>query len=260
MMTHALRTNRIRLLLVDDHVLFRESLGRLLTSEPDFDVVGDCGTAVEARAMMERCSIDVILLDFDLGSTHTSSFISTLYQAGYGGKILMVTAGMTPADSAVALRSGASGIFLKHNSPTVLAQAIRMVANGAAWVDQRAMQLIVEGKGAPDDARDRALTEREQRVLQGVFEGLANKEIGVRIGVSEGAVKATLQQLFQKTGVRTRSQLVRIALEDSFAATGNRFDARTRSGFRQAPGRKIAKRWPKDAWPASHRHATFEQL
>ena len=63
------------------------------------------------------------------------------------------------------------------------------------------------------------LTEREEQVLQGVFEGLANKEIGARLRVSESAVKATLQQLFRKTNVRTRSQLVRIALEGSFATT-----------------------------------------
>src|SRR5476649_1381206 len=99
MMTHGLRTNRIRLLLVDDHVLFRESLSRLLASEPDFDVVGDCGTAQDACAMVERHAIDVILLDFDLGGPHSNSLIATLYQAGYAGKILMVTAGMTPADT-----------------------------------------------------------------------------------------------------------------------------------------------------------------
>ena len=249
MMTHGLRTNRIRLLLVDDHVLFREGLGRLLGSEPDFDVVADCGTASDARAIVARGLIDVILLDFDLGGAPPATFISALYETGYAGKVLMVTAGMTPADSARALRVGASGVFLKNNSPAVLAQAIRMVANGAMWVDQRAMQHIAEVRDARGDGRDaRALTEREQRVLDGVFEGLANKEIGTRIGVSEGAVKATLQQLFQKTGVRTRSQLVRIALEQG-----------TPSGFDQAAGRKIAARWPKDASSTPHRHATFGQ-
>ena len=116
----------------------------------------------------------------------------------------MVTAGMTPADTGGVLRSGASGVFLKNCSPIVLAQAIRMVANGSAWVDQRAMQVIADGRDACGATRERgALTEREQRVLACVCEGLANKEIGMRIGVSEGAVKATLQQLFQKTGVRS---------------------------------------------------------
>jgi len=75
-----------------------------------------------------------------------------------------------------------------------------------------------EGQGDQEAAPERPpLTEREQQVLQGVFEGLANKEIGVRLGVSESAVKSTLQQLFRKTRVRTRSQLVRVALEGSFA-------------------------------------------
>ena len=249
MMTHSLRTNRIRLLLVDDHVLFREGLARLLGSELDFDVVADCGTASDVRAIVARGAIDVILLDFDLGGAPASTVIVMLYEAGYAGKVLMVTAGMTPADLARSLRAGASGVFLKNNSPALLAQAIRMVASGTAWVDQRAMQHLADGRDTRSGARVAgALTDREQRVLDGVFEGLGNKEIGTRIGVSEGAVKATLQQLFQKTGVRTRSQLVRIALERSAP-----------SGFEQAAGRKIAARWPEDASSASPRHATFDQ-
>jgi DNA-binding NarL/FixJ family response regulator len=90
------------------------------------------------------------------------------------------------------------------------------------------------------------LTEREQRVLQGVFEGLGNKEIGAGLGVSVSAVKATLQQLFHKTGVRTRSQLVRIALERNLARAPVR-----RSGpddaVRRPAGQRIADMWPTDA-------------
>src|ERR1700732_2794617 len=131
----------IQLLLVDDHILFRESLRRLLTSEPDFDVVGDCGTTSEACAIVERCTIDLILLDFDLAGPSASQCIPALRRAGYEGQILMVTAGMTADESSTALKLGASGIFLKHNSPSMLTQVILLVAGGATCVGERAQQL-----------------------------------------------------------------------------------------------------------------------
>jgi len=206
----------IRLLLLDDHVLFRESLSRLLASEPDFEMVGECGTASEALERLKRHPVDVVLLDFDLGEEHGNQFISAARRGGYTGRVLMVTAGMSAAESSSALQMGASGIFMKHNSPGTLAKAIRMVAAGEMWVDPKVIQMMADGihqRGEPNVRR--AFTERERQVLRGIFEGLTNKEIAGQIGVTEGAVKATLQQLFQKTRVRTRSQLVRIALEES---------------------------------------------
>jgi len=206
----------IRLLLLDDHVLFRESLSRLLASEPDFEMVGHCGTAAEALDLLARAPVDVILLDYDLGDDHGSRFIESARRAGFQGKVLMVTAGMNAAESSGAIRLGASGIFLKHDSPSNLAQAIRLVAAGEMWVDQRVIQMLAESVPSHEEPSIRKLlTEREQQVLQGLFEGLTNKEIAAQLAVSESAVKATLQQLFQKTHVRTRSQLVRIALESS---------------------------------------------
>lgn len=208
----------IRLLLLDDHILFREGLSRLLASEPDFEMSGHCGTPAEALAVLRRSSIDIVLLDFDLGEDHGSHFISSARDAGYTGKFLMITAGMTATESSIALQLGASGIFLKHNSPVTLARAIRLVATGEMWVDQRVIQLMADGVHQREEQGIRKmLTDREQQVLRCIFEGLTNKEIATQIGVSEGAVKATLQQLFQKTRVRTRSQLVRIALEASLA-------------------------------------------
>jgi DNA-binding NarL/FixJ family response regulator len=207
---------RIRLLLLDDHVLFRESLSRLLASEPDFEIAGNCGAAAEALGVLQKAPVDVILLDFDLGEDHGNEFLNTARRAGFGGKVLMVTAGMSAMESSIALQAGASGVFLKHNSPGTLAKAIRMVAEGEMWVDPRVIQAMADGvRHGEEQAARKLLTEREQEVLRGIFEGLSNKEIATGIGVSESAVKATLQQLFQKTRVRTRSQLVRIALETS---------------------------------------------
>jgi len=212
--------NRIQLLLVDDHILFREGLSRLLASEPGLEIAGSCGTAAEALEVLKLTSVDLILLDFDLGGDHVSQLISSARRQGFAGKILMVTAGMSANESSVAIRLGASGIFLKENSPATLAKAIRMVIGGEAWVDQKVMRLLAAAVDESDDQSSaRVLTTREQEVLQGVFEGLANKEIATQLSVTESGVKATLQQLFQKTGVRTRSQLVRIALERSLGTT-----------------------------------------
>ena len=212
---------RIRLLLIDDHVLFRESLSRLLASEADFDMVADCGTTREALEILERRQVDLVLLDFDLGEDHGSQCITAIRRAGHAQPILMVTAGMTATESAAALGLGASGIFLKHSAAGALAQAIRLIAGGAIWVDQRVVQLLAAHVERREEQHDLIVTEREEQVLQGVFEGLANKGIAARLNVSESAVKATLQQLFRKSGVRTRSQLVRIALEGSFATKRN---------------------------------------
>ncbi len=206
----------IRLLLLDDHILFREGLSRLLVSEPDFETVALCGTPGEALAVLSRSPVDIVLLDFDLEDDTGTRFISAARAAGYRGRILMVTAGMNELESALAWKLGISGIFLKHSSPATLLEAIRSVAAGGQWMDQKAVPVAAGGAnqaGAPETSG--RLTPRERQVLRSVFEGLSNKEIAHQIGVSLSSVKATLQHLFEKTGVRTRSQLVRIAIERS---------------------------------------------
>jgi len=100
---------------------------------------------------------------------------------------------------------------MKHNSAALLPRGIRDVMDGKVWFDQQLLQEAISG--SRKDRAEPRLTLRERQVLSFVFEGLANKEIAEKIGVSESSVKATLQQLFSKTGVHTRSQLVRIALE-----------------------------------------------
>jgi DNA-binding NarL/FixJ family response regulator len=207
---------------VDDHPLFREGLARLLVSEPDFDMVARCGTATEGLEVLSRSAVDVVLLDFDLGVENGNQFISSARQSGYTGRILMVTAGTNAAQSSIALKQGASGIILKTSSPSTLAKAIRLVAHGEIWLDEKVVQQLADralqdGPAHPPPT----LTEREDQVLEGVFEGLTNKEIGTKIGVPESSVKTTLRYLFYKTGVQTRSQLVRIALEGGFHTNKN---------------------------------------
>lgn len=204
----------LHILLLDDHSLFRESVSRLLTAEPGFDVVAHCGTIDEALQVLRRKSIDLVLLDFDLGEHDGREFLRLAREQGFRGKVLLVTAGVDDGATSELIRSGISGIFRKHDSAALLAQGIRDVMAGKIWLDQQQLHTALKPASieprAPETGR---FTDREKQVLSFVFEGLANKEIAARVGVSEASVKFTLQQLFSKTGVRTRGQLVRIVLE-----------------------------------------------
>jgi two-component system, NarL family, nitrate/nitrite response regulator NarL len=207
--------DKIKILLVDDHVLFREGLSRLLQSEPDLEMAAHCGSVDEAIDILRKKPVDVVLLDFDLGNEDAFRFIERARRSGLERRVLMVTAGMTDAESVQALALGVRGIFLKRRSPSLLTEVVRRVAAGETWLDQSSLRVLIDAaKQAGNPSHVERFTERENEVLHGVFEGLTNKEIAARIGISVSSVKAALQQLFQKTGVRTRSQLVSIALEE----------------------------------------------
>lgn len=200
---------------MDDHSLFRESLSRLLQAEPDFRIAGSCGSAGDALATLDRERIDLVLLDYDLGEEQGSMFLDEVKRRGIEVRVLMVTAGMSDAGTLRALESGCTGIFLKHSPPAQLVQAIHRVMAGETWLDPKAVRSLVAGATGRSEERrsSQPLTARERTVLKAVFQGLTNKEIAAQLGISESSVKAAMQQLFDKTGVRTRSQLVRIALE-----------------------------------------------
>jgi two-component system, NarL family, nitrate/nitrite response regulator NarL len=202
----------LEILLVDDHTLFREGVSRLLGTEPAFKVVA-CASIKEALTILRQQPIDIMLLDFDLGQRDGTQLVRLAKEQGFEGKILVVTAGVDEREAAELIRCGISGIFMKHNSAALLAQGIRDVMTGKVWFDQELLQATMHGSAPLPESQSERFTQREHQVLSYVFEGLGNKEIAARIGVSESSVKATLQQLFSKTGVHTRGQLVRIVLE-----------------------------------------------
>jgi DNA-binding NarL/FixJ family response regulator len=207
------KSNKIRVLILDDHTLFRESVARLLQAEHDLDV-RHCGSVQEGISILGNWPADVVLLDFDLGNEKGSSFLARAQAAGFQGKTLLLTAGVNELEAVDLIRKGISGIVLKHSSPAELSESIREALAGKVWFEQGYLKRVMEKAATPEtSAETQTFTERERQVLSLVFEGLANKEIGDRLNVSESSVKASLQQLFEKTGVRTRSQLVRVALE-----------------------------------------------
>lgn len=201
-----------RVLLVDDHALFREGLARLLASVPNLEVTGQCATAEEAISLLSRESFDLILLDYELGDRRGNEVVTYIREHLLPVKIIVVTVGLTQNEVRMLHNKEVSGIFLKNNSPDMLVEAIGEVLAGGVYFDPKYTG-TADTTPAASPFRKVRFTERDREVLRGVFEGLANKEIAERLHVSESAIKASLQQLFSKTGVRTRSQLVRIALE-----------------------------------------------
>jgi DNA-binding NarL/FixJ family response regulator len=221
-MNEEIHGNLIRLLLVDEFALFRGSLGRFLASEPGFEVVGECGTCEKALEILKSVPADVVLFDFD--AEFGEDFILAARQAGYEGRFLIVAGVVDARKSALALRLGAAGVFLKSEALDRLLQAIKLVANGELWIDPKIVHLLAErffypghrlGKETPVH-----LGERERNVLEGIVRGLTNRKIGDGMGLSESSVKNIVQRLFGMTGVKTRGQLVRIALEGSIDTRG----------------------------------------
>lgn len=207
--------NPVRILFIDDHTLFRESVVRLLEREPELEVAAQCATLTEANRILATTSVDVVLLDYDLGEEVGTDFLNTLRRMRGEMKVLVVTGGMGASATIKAVDHGISGIILKHSDPHQLVDAIRRVAAGETWWDTGvlhslgtdAKKLSVPGESV------RSLTDRQRQVLRSILDGLTNKEIAARMEASETSIKASIQELFIKAGVRTRSQLVRIAIE-----------------------------------------------
>lgn len=197
-----------KILLVAEDVLFRESLGRLLDGEADLVVSGQCGTAGEALAALERSPPDLILIETQAGGDAANEFVTRARQAGYRGKFLLLAAGLDRQSSVKALRLGVSGIFLKSRGLETLLRAVRQVAGGEAWVERDMIQALAESAEHP-------VTSADQQVLQGVLDGLTNRAIAVRMGIHEATVKAALRRMYRRSGVQSRAQLIRATLEHS---------------------------------------------
>jgi len=181
-----------RVLLVDDHALFREGLARLLSAESGIEVAGQCATVEEALVHVQTTGLDLILLDYELGDRRGNEVMHYLRSHQIDIKVLIVTVGLTRAELRQMLNQGVAGVFLKNNPPELLLEAMRAVLAGETWVDPKYAEAPIE-KTPGEIFRRVRFTERDRHVLR--------------------AIKASLQQLFSKTGVRTRGQLVRIALE-----------------------------------------------
>jgi DNA-binding NarL/FixJ family response regulator len=214
----------IRLLLVDDHTLFRESLRRLLEGEEGVEISGDFANAEDAlKALRAGLEFDAALVDYELGGSGNGlDLVRKVRSLKSDARVLMVTAGMGSADLMRAVTELNAGIFLKTEPTVELMLAIRRTAKGERWISSRAsLALIASGDLGTGTGRivGERLSARESGVLRGVLEGQSNKEIGAHLEMTESSVKAVLQKLFERAGVRSRSQLVRYAIETQIEPT-----------------------------------------
>jgi two-component system nitrate/nitrite response regulator NarL len=202
--------DKIPVVLVDDHAVVREALVASLAREPDIEVEASCGTLGEGLEALRGRPAGVVLLDYTLGMRRGSEFVDLARQQGYEGKILVLTAGLSDAEAVRLMRGGVMGIVMKDKPLSAVLEAVRNVARGMTAFEERHMRALFE---LAADQGEGELTVREESVLRLVAEGLGNREIAEQVGVTEAAVKATLQRLFAKLGVRTRAKLVGVALE-----------------------------------------------
>ena len=163
--------------------------------------------------MLTQTPFDIVLLDHDLGSERASQFLPAARLAGFAGRVLIVTAWVSDTEARRLIRQGVSGIFLKESPLSALADSMRAVSSGQTWLDKRYANLATDQPREAEPDKGPKFNERQRKVLRFVLEGLSNKEISGHLQISESYVKAILQSLFQQTGVRTRGQLVRVALE-----------------------------------------------
>jgi two-component system nitrate/nitrite response regulator NarL len=218
----------IHLLLVDDHAMFRQGLARVLEKEPGFRVVGQCASSSEgleslkgsaatqsavSQAAVNPSAVSMVLLDVDLGTERALNFVMEAKKKGFAGQILVVTAGVSDQEAIQLLQAGVAGILHKHHSTEVLCSTIRQVAAGEVYVEKDYMAPLLRSVDRTRAPTRPNLTDRDKTVLRFIFQGLTNREIGTRLQISESAVKSSLRQLFEKLGVRTRAQLVKVALE-----------------------------------------------
>jgi DNA-binding NarL/FixJ family response regulator len=202
----------INLLLVDDHPMFREGLARTLEKETDFKVVGQCATCAEALAVV-GAGVDMVLLDVDLGNERGLEFVEAAKRKAFPGQILVVTAGISGPEAVRLMQAGVAGIIDKKHSGPDMCESIRKVAAGEGYLEGKYVTSLMKSVDRTRASNAAKLTNRERSLLRYILEGLTNREIGVHLTISEGAVKASLRQLFEKANVRTRAQLVKVALE-----------------------------------------------
>jgi DNA-binding NarL/FixJ family response regulator len=193
---------RIGVLLVDDHPMVRAGLAGLIDATPDLRVVGEAGDGEAALARVRELGPDVVLMDISMPGLGGIDSTRRLFDEGFAGAVVMLTSFSDQGRVVDALAAGAIGYLLKDSEPGEVLAAVRAAAEGHAPLDPRvAGALLPTRRGAPGAD----LSAREREVLLLVAEGLANKQIGKRLGIAERTVKVHLGNVFRRIGVADRT-------------------------------------------------------
>ena len=217
--------NDIRILVVDDHTLFRRGLTALLGRNPHHKVVGDAADASQAQRRARELQPDLILLDNHLGGVNGVDAIPALREAAPGARILMLTVSEDENDLATALRNGASGYLLKTMEGDALTRAINRAMTGENVIAPEMTGKLVNvyrnaATGSANAAEPPApasplalLTPRELDILRAITAGASNKEIARQFDIAETTVKIHVQHILRKLDVSTRVHAAVMASE-----------------------------------------------
>jgi two-component system, NarL family, nitrate/nitrite response regulator NarL len=216
----------IRILVADDHPLFRDGLRRLLQSEPGFEVVGEASDGDELLGLIRKAKPDILLLDLSMPRRDGMAVLRELVAAKIPVRTLLLTAAIDQTQIVQALRLGAYGVILKESTTQRLFDSIRCVMAGQYWVGRESVSDLVKAlrsAGAPPDsgagrARDFGLTPREIEIVTLVVAGYSNPDIAQRCSISEQTVKHHVSNIFDKLGVSNRLELALFAVNHRLTA------------------------------------------
>jgi len=213
----------IRVLIADDHPIFRDGLSRLLEDEGGFQVVGQASDGSEAVRLARELQPDVLLLDLAMPRVSGIETLRELSASEAAPRVLLLTMAIEDAQIVEALQLGARGVVLKEAATELLFKAIRSVVAGQYWVGHDTVTDIVHhlrelsGNGRRTATPAERLTPRERQVVAGVASGESNREIASRLGLSEITVKHHVSNIFDKLGVSNRAELAAYATSRGLA-------------------------------------------
>jgi DNA-binding NarL/FixJ family response regulator len=209
----------IRLLIVDDHAIFRAGLKMLLEEQPRIQLVGEAPCGADALALAEREQPDTVLLDLNLDGECDLDLLPRLQACASSARIIVLT-GSTDADQHLrAVSLGAQGLVLKQQAYDVLVKAIHCVHRGEVWLERSMVARVLSTLASPDNHTGRTseatsmahFTPREREIIALVCEGLANKQIAARLHLSSSTVHNHLTSIFSKLHVSSRLELATYA-------------------------------------------------
>ena len=198
----------MRVVIVDDHAIVARGLEGLLALERDIQVVARCSSGAEALDRVRTLQPDVVILDLQMPGMSGLDVLAAIHGERLPVRTVLLTASVDDSQLIEALRLGVRGVVLKEMSPALLVQCLRKVHGGERWIEMhstaRALDRLLSGR-VEDEGR--GLSRREEQIVRLVGEGLRNKEIGERLFISEGTVKAHLHKIYEKLNVRGRMEL-----------------------------------------------------
>jgi len=217
---------KIRVLLVDDHTLFRSGIKSLLQRNDDFEVVGEAGDGLEGIKRARSLKPDVVLLDLHMPGVSGLEAVKVMSEEIPDVHVLMLTVSEDAQDLMDALRAGASGYLLKNIETDTLIDAIRRAANGDSVVSQQMTAKLIQGVRSPVKA-DAAVVERdkfsprERDIMASLALSESNKEIARKLDLAESTVKIHVQNIFKKLNMTSRVQVALYAVEHGFGQPRN---------------------------------------